>query len=167
MTTSRSKAAATAPPELIPERLPPPGPSFLREHAVRIGDRSFVAGMTRPSDADGWWIAILWVADDEGVPAFTELAPASGPPPDPPAGRLGNAMAGSLSGMILEDDGHLQVRLGPLVAPPDPQRPWRTPAIVRAGFRWEPARAATLRPNELADEVLTAFRRAVEGLHRP
>jgi hypothetical protein len=27
-------------------------------------------------------------------------------------------------------------------------------------------RAATMRPNELAETVLTAFRRAVESLHR-
>jgi hypothetical protein len=34
-------------------------------------------------------------------------------------------------------------------------------------FRFEPARVATLRPNELAEVVLTGFRRAIEGLHRP
>jgi hypothetical protein len=68
--------------------------------------------------------------------------------------------------MILEDAGRLQIRLG-LVAPPDDaDRPWRCPAIVRAAFRWEPARAAALRPNDLATEVLTAFRRAIEGLGR-
>jgi hypothetical protein len=50
--------------------------------------------------------------------------------------------------------------------PEDPERPWRCPAVVRAAFRFEPARAATLRGNALASEVLTAFRRAIEGLGR-
>ena len=42
-----------------------------------------------------------------------------------------------------------------------------SPLAVRAAFRFEPARAATMRPNELADTVLAAFRRAVEGLPGP
>jgi hypothetical protein len=152
----------------MPERLPAPGPSFLREHEVRVGDRTLRAGMSRPSDApDGWWMAILWVTDDEGVIPFTEVGPAAGPPPDPPLARLGPAISGALSGLILEDAGRLQLRLGTVVPPDDPARPWRTPVAVRAAFRFEPARAATMRPNELADTVLAAFRRAVEGLSRP
>lgn len=124
--------------------------------------------MSRPSaPADDWWTAILWVAGDDGLATFVELAPAAGPPPDPPLARLGPALAGGLSGLILEDAGRLQIRLGLAVPPADPERPWRCPAVVRAAFRWEPARAATLRPNELATEVLTAFRRAIEGLGRP
>jgi len=87
-------------------------------------------------------------------------------PPDPPLARLGPSLAGGLSGLILEDAGRLQIRLGLLAPPEDPERPWRCPAAVRAAFRWEPARAATLRPNILAQEVLTAFRRAIEGLGR-
>lgn len=151
----------------MPERLPAPGPSFLREQELRLGERVLQVGMSRPSvPADDWWTALLWVADGGGLVSFVELAPAAGPPPDPPLARLGPALAGGLSGMILEDAGRLQIRLG-LVAPPDaPDRPWRCPAIVRAAFRWEPARAAALRPNALAAEVLTAFRRAIEGLGR-
>jgi hypothetical protein len=72
-----------------------------------------------------------------------------------------------LSGLILEDAGRLQLRVGGLVPPDDDSRPWRTPLAVRAAFRFEPARAATMRPNELADTVLAAFRRSVEGLSRP
>ena len=123
--------------------------------------------MSRPSaPADDWWTAILWIATDDGLATFAELAPAAGPPPDPPLTRLGPALAGGLSGLILEDAGRLQIRLGLVVPPEDPQRPWRCPAVVRAAFRWEPARAATLRQNALASEVLTAFRRAIEGLQR-
>jgi hypothetical protein len=152
----------------VPDRLPPPGPSFLREQPVRVGDRTFRAGMARPSEApDGWWLAILWVADDAGVIAFTDVAPTAGPPPDPPLGRLGPSISGGLSGLILEDAGRLQLRLGLVVRPDDPTRPWRAPLAVKAAFRFEPARAATMRANELASTVLGAFSHAVEGLHRP
>lgn len=151
----------------MPDRLPPPGPSFIREHEIRIGDRVLRAGMSRPSEApDGWWLAILWVVDDEGVVSFRDVAPDAGPPPDPPLARLGPAVSGALSGLILEDAGRLQMRLGTVAPPDDPSRPWRAPLAVRAAFRFEPARAATLRDTELADTVLAGFRRAVEGLHR-
>ncbi len=152
----------------MPDRLPLPGPSFLREHEVRVGDNRYRAGMSRPSDApDGWWLTVLWVADDEGVVSFRDVAPAAGPPPDPPLTRLGPAVAGALSGLILEDAGRLQLRLGGVVPPDDPTRPWRAPLAIRAAFRFEPARAATMRPNELAETVLAGFIRAVEGLGRP
>jgi hypothetical protein len=152
----------------VPDRLPPPGPSYLPEQVVRAGERTFNAGMGRPSEApDGWWLAVLWVTDDAGVVAFTDLAPAAGPPPDPPLARLGPSISGALSGLILEDAGRLQLRLG-LVAPPDePTRPWRAPVAVRAAFRFEPARAAAMRPNELAAMVLDAFAGAVAALNRP
>jgi len=123
--------------------------------------------MSRPATIDEWWTTILWVADDDGIAAFTDLAPAAGPPPDPPLTRLGPLLAGSLSGLVFEDDGRLQIRLGLVAPPPDPQRPWRCPALVRVAFRWEPARAAVLRPNELAAEVLDGFRRSLESLGRP
>ena len=123
--------------------------------------------MSRPSiPADDWWTAVLWVAGGGGLATFAELGPAAGPPPDPPLARLGPSLAGGLSGLILEDAGRLQIRLGLVVPPEDPERPWRCPAAVRAAFRFEPARAATLRGNALASEVLTAFRRAIEGLGR-
>jgi len=123
--------------------------------------------MSRPSaPADDWWTAILWVADADGLATFVELAPAAGPPPEPPLARLGPSLAGGLSGLILEDAGRLQIRIGLAVPLPDQERPWRCPAVVRAAFRWEPARAASMRPNDLATEVLTAFRRAIEGLGR-
>jgi hypothetical protein len=150
----------------VPDRLPPPGPSFLREHEVRIGDRALRAGMARPAEADGWWMTLLWVADDDGVVSFRDVASTAGPPPEPPLARLGPALAGALSGLILEDAGRLQLRVGSMVAPEDPARPWRAPLAVRAAFRFEPARAATMRPNELAETVLAAFRRSVEGLGR-
>jgi hypothetical protein len=152
----------------VPASLPPPGPSFIREQPVRIGDRTFHAGMARPTDAqDGWWLAILWVTDEAGIVTFRDVAPGGGPPPDPPLARLGPAVSGALSGLILEDDGRLQMRVG-LIKPSDqPDRPWLASLALRAAFRFEPARAATMSQNELAETFLTAFRRAVEGLHRP
>ena len=124
--------------------------------------------MARPSEApDGWWLAVMWVVGDDGVAEFRDAAPAAGPPPDPPLARLGPAMSGALSGLILEDAGRLQMRLALIAPPDDPARPWRVPLAIRAAFRFEPARVATMPANELAETVLSAFRRSVEGLHRP
>jgi hypothetical protein len=133
-----------------------------------VGDRRLLAGMARPVDGpDDWWLAVLWVTDSDGVVSFRDVAPASGPPADPPLLRLGPSLAGSLSGLIREEDGRLAIRLVPLVPPEDDAQPWRCPLAIRAAFRWEPARAATLRENQLADQVLAGFRRSVESLHRP
>lgn len=148
-------------------RLPAPGPSYIREQDLAIGDRRFSVGMSRPSSGpDDWWLAVLWVADADGLASFLDVAPVAGPPPDPPLARLGPILSGSLSGLIREEDGRLAIRLGPIAPPDDPARPWRMPLAVRLAIGLEPARAATLRPNVLALEVLTAFRRSVEGLFR-
>jgi hypothetical protein len=151
----------------VPDRLPSPGPSFLREIELTLGDRSLRAGMSRPSETDdGWWLSVLWVVDDEGVVSWRDLGPRAGPPPDPPLARLGPILSGNLSGLILEEAGRLGIRLGPIAAPDDATQPWRSPAALRAAFRFEPLRAATMRPNELAETVLVAFGRAVESVGR-
>jgi hypothetical protein len=123
--------------------------------------------MSRPTADGDWWLTVLWVADDEGVVSFRDLAPAGGPPPDPPLARLGPAFAGSLSGMILEEEGRLSIRIATVVPADDPARPWRVPAAIRAAFKWEPMRVAVMRPNELSEAVLAGFRRSIEGLARP
>jgi hypothetical protein len=152
----------------VPERLPLPGPSFLREQAIEAHGRSLRLGMSQPTTTDdGWWLAIIWVTDDDGVVSFVELARAAGPSPEPPLVRLGPSLAGALSGLILEDAGRLSIRIATVVPADDPARPWRVPAAIRAAFRWEPMRAAAMRPNELAETVLAAFRRSAEGLGRP
>jgi len=152
----------------VPDRLPPPGPSFLREQPVRVGDRVLQAGMARPSEApDGWWLAILWVTDEAGVATFSDVAPDAGPPPDPPLARLGPAISGALSGLILEESGRLQFRLAVATPPADPRRPWESPLAVLTGIRWEPLRAATMRSTALAEAVLSGFGHSVEGLARP
>lgn len=152
----------------MPDRLPHPGPSFLREQDVRIGDLRLRAGMAKPVNGpDDWWLGVMWVTDEEGVISFRDVAPAGGPPPEPPLMRLGPSFAGSLSGLIREENGRLAIRLTPLVPPDDDARPWRCPLAIRTAFRFEPALVATMRPNALAEQVLAGFRRAVESLHRP
>jgi hypothetical protein len=149
----------------MPERLPHPGASYVPEHEVRLGDRVLSAGMNRPQEGpDDWWLAVLWVTDGEGVVSFRDVAPVAGPPPEPPLHRLGPALAGNLSGLIREVDGRWSMRLVPLYLPEDDTRPWRCPLVVRTAFQFEPALQATLGPDQLADRVLAAFRRAVETL---
>ncbi len=151
----------------MPDRLPSPGPSFVRELAVQAGERSLRAGMTRPTTTDDdWWLAVLWVVDDEGVVSWRDLAPPAGPPPDPPLVRLGPRLSGGLSGLIVEDAGRLSIRLGPIAPSDDPLQPWRSPAALRAAMKFEPARVAAMQPNDLAETVLVAFRGAVESLSR-
>lgn len=135
---------------------------------MRIGDRVLRAGMNRPSSLpEAWHLYVLWVVDEQGnLASFADVAPSAGPPPDPPLARLGPAVTNGLSGLIREEDGRLAVRLLPIAPPADPTRPWRAPLAIRAAFGFEPMRAATMRPTELASAVLEAFRRAVEGLHR-
>jgi hypothetical protein len=152
----------------VPERLPSPGASFLREQQLEAGGRTLRIGMSQPTTTDdGWWLAVVWVTDEDGVVSFVDLAPAGGPRPEPPLARLGPSLAGALSGMILEDAGRLCIRLATVAPADDPTRPWRVPAAIRAAFRWEPMRAAAMRPNELAETVLAAFRRSAEALARP
>jgi hypothetical protein len=122
--------------------------------------------MSRPSSGpDDWWLTVMWVADDEGVVSFGSVAPASGPPPEPPLARLGRALAGALSGLIREENGRLAIRLTPVVPPDDPARPWRSPVAIRAALKFEPVRQAALPPTELASLVLASFGRSVEALH--
>jgi hypothetical protein len=96
--------------------------------------------------------------------SFREVGPDAGPPPETPLHHLGPALAGNLSGLIREVDGRWSMRLVPLYLPEDDARPWRCPLVIRTAFQFEPALAATLGPNQLADRVLAAFRGAVESL---
>jgi hypothetical protein len=124
--------------------------------------------MGRPSEpGDGWWAAMLWVTDDDGIVTFRDVAPLGGPPPGPPAARLGPSLAGSLSGMILEEESRLQLKVAPVAPPPEAARPWDAPLVVLVAIRFEPLRAAAMGANELADAVLAGFRRSVEALARP
>jgi hypothetical protein len=141
--------------------LPAPGPSYLRELELRPGDRRRV-GVSQPQViADGWWVALLWCDEDGRLLEFRDFSPSPEPPPGSPLMRLGPALAGTLSGLILEESGRQQLRLRLGQLPLDETRPWEAPLTVLAGFRFEPARTATMRDNDLAQTVLRAFRDAI------
>ncbi|HWH37625.1 MAG TPA: hypothetical protein VNT28_07615 [Candidatus Limnocylindrales bacterium] len=154
-------------------RLAVPGPSFVREETVILrgpmgepGAR-LRAGMSRPSETeDGWWLAHLWLADDEGVVPAIEVAPAAGPPPGAPLDVLGPRMSGALQGLIAEAGGRQMLRLR-MPEAQDESRPWARPLVCMLAVRFDPVRAAVLRPNELARELLRGFAAACEGVGRP
>ena len=154
-------------------RLPAPGRSFVREEVVIIGghgnrrERRLSAGLTKPSVMDdGWWLTHVWLADDEGVVDGLEIAPAGGPPPGAPLDSLGPRLAGALSGLIAEEDGRQLIRLR-MPAAPDDSRPWRRPLLCMLAVKWDPVRAAVMRENELARELLRGFAAAIEAVGRP
>jgi hypothetical protein len=149
------------------DRLPVPGISFVKEEPVTIRDGDKVsAGMTAPSDANGWWLTNLWVGDDEGVISALAAAPAAGPPPGAPLHALGPRVAGALSGLIAEEGGRQLIRLR-MPPPADESRPWERPLICMVAIRWDSMRAALMTKNQLARELLRGFAAAVEAVGRP
>jgi hypothetical protein len=118
--------------------------------------------MSRPQTiANGWWVALLWCEEGGRIIEFKAFSPTPEPPPGSPLLRLGPALAGTLSGLIMDEGGRQQLRLRLGQPPADETRPWAAPLTVLAGFRFEPARAATMRDSELAGTVLRAFREAI------
>jgi hypothetical protein len=149
----------------VPDRLPAPGPSFLREIDIRRGDHVMHAGMGVPTAMpDGWWIALLWVADADGIVSCRDVGPAAGPPPEAPVERIGALLAGGLSGFVEEGGGRQAVKVRLPVPGEDPARPWDRPLVLQVAVRWDPVRAVGARPTELAGAALTAFARAVASL---
>lgn len=142
-------------------RLAVPGPSYLRELELRPDDPHRV-GMSQPQIlADGWWVTLLWCEREGALATFSDLAPDYGIPPGSPLMRLGPGLSGTMSGLILEEDGRQQLRLRLAQPPPDDEAPWEAPLVVLAGFRFEPARVLTMSDNELAQTALRAFRDAL------
>jgi hypothetical protein len=142
-------------------RPPSPGPSYLRELELRPGDAKRV-GMSQPQVlADGWWVALLWCEENDRLLAFSDLAPDYGIPPGSPLLRLGPGLSGTLSGLILEENGRQQLRLRLGQTPEDEEAPWAAPLVALAGFRFEPARRLAMSDSELAHTVLAAFRDAL------
>ncbi len=92
---------------------------------------------------------------------FNDLAPVYGTPPGSPLLRLGPGLSGTLSGLILEENGRQQLRLRLGQPPENEEAPWDAPLAVLAGFRFEPARLLAMRDSELAETVLRAFRDAL------
>ncbi|HEX7496181.1 MAG TPA: hypothetical protein VF349_06075, partial [Candidatus Limnocylindrales bacterium] len=131
-------------------RLAVPGPSYLRELELRPGDPHRV-GMSQPQIlAEGWWLTLLWCEREGSLASFSDLAPEYGIPPGSPLMRLGPGLSGTMSGLILEEDGRQQLRLRLGQPPPDDEAPWEAPLVLLAGFRFEPARVLAMRDNELA-----------------
>jgi hypothetical protein len=151
-------------------RLPVPGPSYLKERTVRLGGPDAPAitlGMNAPTSTDdGWWLTLIWAHDPDGILDARQVAPPAGPPADPPLLVLGPAFAGALSGLIAQENGRQVVRLR-LPPAADESRPWERPLIVQLALKWDPIRAATMTPNQLASEALDAFGRALEAARRP
>jgi hypothetical protein len=154
----------------MPERLPHPGPGYLKPHEVRIGERRLEAAMAKPVDGpDDWWLAVLWVADDNGVVSFRDVAPVSGPPAEPPLVRLGPAFAGALSGLIREVDRRRRLWFLPLRH--REKRSWATADLARDFFGgWAPAdRDSVGDLHEIAEKLQQieghqkASRQALEG----
>jgi hypothetical protein len=154
-------------------RLPAPGPSYVREERLRLrafpGEEGRVVrlGMSSPSIMeDGWWLSTLWAADDTGVVDALSIAPVAGPPPGPPLQTIGPILAGALAGLLAQAEGRQLIRLR---MPPsaDESRPWARPMLLWVAVSWDPVRVTTIRPNELARELLRAFARAVEAAGSP
>ncbi len=156
----------------VSQRMPSPGPSFIREEIVRLRAAIGVGleirlGMASPSVMeDGWWLTHLWAEDEGGVVDARMVAPLAGPPPGPPLTTIGPSLAGALAGFLDQEDGRQLIRLR---MPPadDEGRPWERPLVLMTAVRWDPVRAVTLRPNELARELLRAFARSVEAAGSP
>lgn len=154
-------------------RLPSPGPSFARAEPLRLrglagapGPRVHL-GMLRPSVMDdGWWLTTLWVEDDDGVVDARVLAPLAGPPPVPPLQVIGPTLSSALMGLLDQEDGRQLIRLR---MPPadDEAEPWRRPMLILAAVRWDPVRASTMTTNQLAGELMRAFRAAVDAAGAP
>jgi len=144
----------------------------VREETVVVrrsggGERRLALGMSAPSVMhDGWWLATLWATDEAGLVDALAVAPAAGPPPTPPLLVLGPAFAGALSGFIAQEDGRQLIRFR-LPPAPDERRPWERPLLVWLAVKWDAVRASVMRPNELAREVLRAFKRAIEASASP
>ncbi len=154
------------------QRLASPGPSYIREEPVRLAGRvpdasEVVIGLTAPSVLDdGWWLTHLWAEDAQGVVSARDAAPGAGPPGGPPLSSMGPLLAGALAGLLDQEDGRQLIRLR-MAPAADEARPWDRPLLLMTAVRWDPVRSATMRPNELARELLRAFGRAVEGVGAP
>lgn len=153
--------------------MPSPGPSFARAEPLRLrgtpgepGQRVRL-GMLKPSIMDdGWWLTTLWVEDDDGVVEARAVAPTAGPPPADPLRVIGPTLSNALMGMLDQEAGRQLIRLR---MPPadDEAQPWRRPLLVQVAVRWDPVRSSTMRANQLAGELMRAFRQAVDMAGSP
>jgi hypothetical protein len=154
-------------------RLPSPGPSFARAEPLRLRGAGgeigakISLGMAKPSIMDdGWWLTTLWAEDDDGVLEARAVAPTAGPPPAPPLAVLGPTLSGALMGLLDQDNGRQLIRLR---MPPaeDEAQPWRRPLMLITAVKWDPIRSSTMRDNQLAGELMRAFRQSIDVAGAP
>ncbi|MGA1354562.1 MAG: hypothetical protein ACO32I_07305 [Candidatus Limnocylindrus sp.] len=153
------------------ERLPLPGTSFLKERPIDIegrADGEIRAGSAQPSTMpDGWWIALFWVQDSEGVVSCREVAPLAGPPPISPLERYGVLMTNGLGDLLAVEEGRSCLKLRLVGEPTNSSEPWRRPLALQVAAKWDSLRIATMSGSKVAEAALDAFARAVEVAHRP
>lgn len=153
------------------ERLPLPGTSFLKERPIAIEGRAageIRAGATQPTTLpDGWWIALFWVQDNEGVVSCREVAPLAGPPPIAPLERYGVLMTNGLGDLLAVEDGRSCLKVRLVGEAGDPGEPWRRPLALQVAAKWDLLRVATMTESKVAQAALDAFARAVEIAHKP
>jgi len=123
--------------------------------------------MLKPSVMeDDWWLTTLWVEDDEGVIEALTVAPLAGPSPAPPLQVIGPSLSGALMGLLDQEDGRQLIRLR-MAPTEDEARPWRRPLLMLVALRWDPVRASTMSTNQLAGELMRAFRNAIDVAGAP
>ena len=153
------------------ERLPLPGTSFIKVRPMIIEGRAqgeIRAGSTQPSTLeDGWWIALFWVQDAEGVVSCREVAPLAGPPPVTPLERYGVLMTNGLGDLLAVEDGRSCLKLRLVGEAADLSEPWRRPLALQVAAKWDSLRIATMTGSKVAEAALDAFARAVEVANKP
>jgi hypothetical protein len=115
---------------------------------------------------DGWWLTSFWVEDDDGVVSASAVTPVEGPPSGNPMAHIGPVLAGALAGLVGQEGGRQLIRLR-MPPAPDEARPWERPLILWVAVAWDPVRTSMMRPNELAGELMRAFRNAVVAVGSP
>jgi len=126
------------------------------------------AGAAQPSTMpDGWWIALFWVQDGDGVVSCREVAPLAGPPPISPLERYGALMTNGLGDLLAVEEGRSCLKLRLVGEAAQSSEPWRRPLALQVAAKWDPMRVATMTGSKVAEAALDAFARAVEVAHRP
>ena len=79
---------------------------------------------------------------------------------------IGPTFAGALMGLLAQEDDRQLIRMR-MPPPEDPSRSWDRPLLLWLAVSWDPIRASTMRENELAGELMRAFRQAIDAAGAP
>jgi hypothetical protein len=69
-------------------------------------------------------------------------------------------------GLLDQEDGRQLIRLR-MTPADDEAQPWRRPLMLIVAVRWDPIRSSTMRTNELAGELMRAFRQSIDVANAP